>query len=615
MAKNMLCCTIEHIFNTSEKEEQDFYLNTSILDTFSGPLCDAVTGCCDCGARLEKISSIYCFLIPQDDEHNWYRYHSQVKDFLYTNLTGNESADHISRLHRNAGEWYRVNGFSSQAIEHYLKGFWYEDALKLIESQTNVLAQNCDYSAAVSWIERIPEEYRKNSFEVAYIYAFYYAERNCFHEAQEWIDKMDEIAVHRKSRTNLSELQYVMRLLILTKTNLSIQEGNTDDSIAIMKGSVSNVTQRYQRLDFMDINPYDVYFSRSAGYKMMQFLKMERTDSSALQTMFDEYRALFSKNVGYAPLAEGEFLYESNRLPEALPYLLEAMEASMDVGCPGVLVPAMVTIAKVHKAQGDMRGAFEAIEECEYKLQGCKNPHWSYSLNAFRARMYLDSGDIDAAEKYLKPGSLGVYHEITRAREFRLIVYARLLIAQGLWANADILLKRLLTFCQAFVRRPSTVEILNLLAIISYKNKEVSVSKAYLKRALLIGVKEGYVRSFADEMEVMVEMLSSIKSEKAIIEDNELETYVQELLGSTLEGVKVMDMAKNNTAAGLIEQLTAQEFNILRMLGDAYTNEEIGEKLGITLRTVKAHVSNIYAKMGVKSRTQCIKQAREAGLL
>lgn len=614
MEINTLCDTFEQdIFKTLTKKQQNFYLKISILDTLFGPLCDAVTGYHGCSRILEKINSLYNILIPQDDERKWYRYHSQLKDFFYLNLVKNENIDVISRLHRKAAGWYQSNGYISLAIKHYLSGRWYEDAVKLIETQTNVISKKCDYTTAISLIEQIPEEYRQSSLEIAYIYAFYYTEMRCFEKAKEWIARMDTIAACRKNQTDSNEWEYMLKLLVLTKANLTLKEEDIEDSVTMVKGAVSDVRQRYQRLDFVDINLYDIYLIRNPMYKMMQFLK---TGSSGIEAMYDDYSKLLSKNVGYAPLAEGEFLYESNKLSEALPHLLEAMEGSMDVGCPGVLVPVMVTIAKVHKAQGNIRGAFEALEECEYKLQSCKNPHWGYLLSAFKARMYLDSNDIGAAGISLKSSSLGIYHEITRAREFKLIVFSRLLIAKGLLTDADILLKRLLKYCKAFVRRHSTVEILNLLAITSYKNNQDQLAMTYLKKSLAIGMSEGYIRSFADEMEEMMIILSRFKEKDDIMKENEqMAAYVDELLDHIVESIRIKETAISSSASKLIQLLTPQEYNILHMLGDACTNEEIGEKLGITLRTVKAHAGSIYTKMGVKSRAQCIKQAREIGLI
>ena len=58
-----------------------------------------------------------------------------------------------------------------------------------------------------------------------------------------------------------------------------------------------------------------------------------------------------------------------------------------------------------------------------------------------------------------------------------------------------------------------------------------------------------------------------------------------------------------------------RELEILRLIGEGCTNQEIAERLVITLHTVKKHSSNIYSKLGVRSRTQAVAKARDLQLL
>ena len=53
-----------------------------------------------------------------------------------------------------------------------------------------------------------------------------------------------------------------------------------------------------------------------------------------------------------------------------------------------------------------------------------------------------------------------------------------------------------------------------------------------------------------------------------------------------------------------IDSLTKRELEVLKLLAVGMYNKEVGEKLEITERTVKNHVSNIFKKIGVSDRTQ-----------
>jgi NarL family two-component system response regulator LiaR len=63
------------------------------------------------------------------------------------------------------------------------------------------------------------------------------------------------------------------------------------------------------------------------------------------------------------------------------------------------------------------------------------------------------------------------------------------------------------------------------------------------------------------------------------------------------------------------EALTEREIEVLRLLADGQSNKEIARSLSIGEKTVKTHVSNILAKLGVYSRTQAALHAARIGLV
>jgi Response regulator containing a CheY-like receiver domain and an HTH DNA-binding domain len=68
-------------------------------------------------------------------------------------------------------------------------------------------------------------------------------------------------------------------------------------------------------------------------------------------------------------------------------------------------------------------------------------------------------------------------------------------------------------------------------------------------------------------------------------------------------------------AAELPEPLTDRERTIIRLLADGYSNKEIGELLNITDGTVKNHISNLLAKLGVRDRTRAVLRAIDLGVI
>jgi LuxR family maltose regulon positive regulatory protein len=66
---------------------------------------------------------------------------------------------------------------------------------------------------------------------------------------------------------------------------------------------------------------------------------------------------------------------------------------------------------------------------------------------------------------------------------------------------------------------------------------------------------------------------------------------------------------------GLIEPLTDRELEVLELLSQRLTNQEIAEQLVIASGTVRQHTHNIYQKLNVKGRRQAVAIATELGIL
>ena len=61
--------------------------------------------------------------------------------------------------------------------------------------------------------------------------------------------------------------------------------------------------------------------------------------------------------------------------------------------------------------------------------------------------------------------------------------------------------------------------------------------------------------------------------------------------------------------AGRIDGLTAREVEVLKLVAAGLMNRQISERLGVSTRTVDAHLRSIYAKLGVKSRSSATRFA------
>lgn len=111
----------------------------------------------------------------------------------------------------------------------------------------------------------------------------------------------------------------------------------------------------------------------------------------------------------------------------------------------------------------------------------------------------------------------------------------------------------------------------------------------YLIKSVDIGV-DGYILKDSESAEL----------KKAIFAITKGENYIQPDLIPALNS----KMIEKNSDKDKIDSLTKREFEVLKLLAVGMYNKEIAEKLNISERTVKNHVSNIFKKLEVTDRTQ-----------
>jgi LuxR family maltose regulon positive regulatory protein len=141
-------------------------------------------------------------------------------------------------------------------------------------------------------------------------------------------------------------------------------------------------------------------------------------------------------------------------------------------------------------------------------------------------------------------------------------------------------------------------------------------SQADYIQALQLGEPEGFISVFIAEGPSVAEALSGLL-EQADPESVDAD-YVRKILEAFPEDEHPASGAKPGPASvkeDLIVPLSERELEILHLIDEGLSNQEITARLVITLHTVKKHSSNIYAKLGVSSRTQAVARARQLGLL
>ena len=196
----------------------------------------------------------------------------------------------------------------------------------------------------------------------------------------------------------------------------------------------------------------------------------------------------------------------------------------------------------------------------------------AHDLPLSRARVHLAQGDPTAALAVLEP-------------------YRRQ-VAEKAWADEEL-------------------KALVLLAVAFDAHGERARAVELLDEALALAEPGGFIRIFVDEGAPMARLLREALS-RGVRPD-----YVRRLLAAfpVDDAEQAASLAAAAAGSRLAEPLSSRELEVLALIAEGLTNQEIAARLYLSLHTVKAHARNIYAKLGVSSRTQAVARGRALGYL
>jgi len=229
----------------------------------------------------------------------------------------------------------------------------------------------------------------------------------------------------------------------------------------------------------------------------------------------------------------------------------------------------------------------------------------------WQVRIWLAQDRLDAADQWVNDRGLAIDGEFTYINERQYIALARILVAQERLDKAMRLLERLLKAQELSGHVTKTIQILILQALTYYDQDNTDQAVVTLDKALSLGESRGYIRIFVDAGPPMARLLYEALS-KGIMPD-----YVQRLLAAfPVEKPEQMQRTLiQSHESEWIEPLSDRELEVLELIAEGLSRQEIAAKLVLSLNTVKTHARNIYSKLGVNNQMQAVGKARALGLL
>lgn len=249
-----------------------------------------------------------------------------------------------------------------------------------------------------------------------------------------------------------------------------------------------------------------------------------------------------------------------------------------------LVVPAYICLANYFVGRGDYQDAIRAARQGLEIAEGTGYTLWAvHRLLPILAEACLWAEEVDEAEtlgKRLREHATGMDHKLGLA-------WADACDAMVIWKRGDPK--------GGAVAMRHSAEALERIPMIPYS---VRIRRQLAGRLAEIGDREGAVAELRKVHDVFVRLGAELELEKTRIQFREV-------------GHRPPPRGSGEGMAGLTER----ELQISRLVGRRKSNKAIGKDLAISPRTVSTHLSNIFQKLDVSSRTELGDLVRELGLL
>ncbi len=618
---------IEEVLHRQPETIQTFLLRTSILDRLCGPLCDAVLGTPSASGQetLEYLERANLFIVPLDNERRWFRYHHLFGDLLRQRLNLSLNTEEIADHHIRGSEWYEQNGMLFDAFRHATAAGDVERAERLIENPRIGLHIRSVAMVVLAWLASLPKavlDAHPRLWVRSGTLALMAGQTTDVEEKLQSAEKaLQDAELNATTRDLIGQIACARATLALTRydpatmlvqAHRALEYLHPDNltyqftanwalaSAYLFQGNRAESARAYTKalsISQASGNTFSIILALNGLGKLQEFDNQLYTAAETYRRCLDLFGDHPQPNGSETILGLARIHYEWNDLDAAEEYALQSLRLArqFDRSIDRYIV-SDVLLAQLKMVRGDLSGAAILLAQSRKAVHPQSMMQIMPLVTAAQVLVLLKQGNLAEAAEL--------------AQTFPLpLSQARILLARE---DPSAALAVLLPFRQqmeAMGWADERLKAMVLEALALHQIGEKDKALQLLGDILTLTEPGGFVRTFVDEGVPMAQLLSDAAA-IGLMPDS-----IRKLL-AVFEADKHKNEVKPERPSGLLgEPLSQRELEILKLIAQGLSNQEICKNLFLALDTVKGHNRKIFAKLQVQRRTEAIVRARELNLL
>lgn len=597
----------------------DALVRASILEHFDAELFQAVTGCPEPQAMLERLVRDTP-LMSAGERTEWVRLHPLARDFLLSLCEALPPRERKG-LHARASRWFAERERFHEAAEHALAAG--DDALARDYAARSLWALSTagKLAEAREWLDRLPAEMIAGSLELrlvgASVLAFGDRNADALSMAREVLDEPDTTPQARAtaSRIGAGSAIFADRLGLLPGILAGwpdeAEEGggplyalaalNTRAMLALHQGETAQV-RAFVAQQAPHGNAGTLRMASALGRMVGAMSHLwdghpVRAEAAVLPTLL-HFEREGRRNVIACLLASvaATAAYQRGDAAQAQALLANRLDVIERNGLPDNVLLAYRTLAFAALEQGNERGAMAALQQLDALAVRRALPRVRAVALSEQIRLHAAHARRETVARLLHAlEGLASHFDSDDMRPLRdeyqlatAIARAHAAIGEERLGAAEIHLAEADAIAESLHRGYDILRIKMLRGIVGTQRGEAGAA-ALLREAHELTSVTGHARLYAD---------SHPKAEK--------------LIAPARAPVRRLVLVPGSERPAM---LTSKESEVLNLLGRGLPNKAIARALDVSGETVKFHLRNLYVKLSVSSRTHALERARMLGLV
>jgi len=642
---------IEEVLKIQTDDIKEFLLQTSILEQMSAPLCNAVLNRKDSQLILEKLEKDNMFVIPLDENRIWYRYHHLFADLLKQRLQLlNKEA--VIELQNKACNWFEQHNMFDFAIGHALANKNHEKSIQLIGGVVEEMWETGQHSAILRYGNLLPDELIKTNTEFCLYYSWILISAGQIQKAEPYLKSAElttKKSIQESDSTN-GKINYYKKLLgkisvafaylnsyeehsekIYDSCNIALENLSDEDPFWYSWAWFSYGIAHFSNGDM--IKSFDAFqkafeYSKKSGNVYLISTIISRMADNEQQ--FGNYKSAYKKcsellglmrDKGYEGITKTDWRYTSVYLNMAYSHYMWAeiekayenvkIAHSLCKKGSDIMLEASVLLfySFIQFERGDILGSEKKINEAEDIIkQNEVSPYFTYSIVAWKLARLVKMKQFVQANNLIMAYDLAYGNVISHVNEPVYLVYARLLIAEDKFTEAESILSDLYAIIDKEKRSGPMIDVKISYAILFKTQRNHQKAITSLTEALELADEQNLIGFFLFCIDEIGDLIKEIFKPQIAAETNISAKFI---LNFKLAIERRDKLRKTDTDRGL----STRELETLNLIAKDLSNQEIADKLFISLQTVKTHVKNILLKLDVDSRLRAVTKAKEIGII